>query len=432
MYLENSNGQQDDNDLKFIPLNIREPFRNKDSSWYPEIDTSLPTLSNISNSFIMGLSVPVDNSNLEARSFRTLDYLPRNEMNLENPMKQVLDNQFNNNQMLELQMNNAKKNLNNPNNNINNMNPASMSPGGMNPSGMNPGSMSPGSMNPSGMNPGSMSPGSMNPSGMNPGSMSPGSMNPSGMNPSSMSPGSMNPSDMNPSSMSPGSMNPNGMNPSSMSPGSMNPNGMTPGSMNQGNMNQGSMTPGSINPNNVSNMPNTNPMNLQQQQLSNDASFDLEYPSESLGEELHSYNNVDGCKSKETKRENILINNKQESIINTNDIIYGNDSLDIKGNDNLDIKEDDNLDINYEEFEIDLVHIELLRELNEETSYSSFFRGEGYNLLEEMDEIFSIISKDEDIINIFKSYNMPEPIYNLVINKIIKRTLENTTYKRGE
>ena len=70
----------------------------------------------------MGLSVPVDNSNLEARSFRTFQVLSRNEMNLENPMKQVLDNQFNNNQMLELQMNNAKKNLNNPNNNINSMN----------------------------------------------------------------------------------------------------------------------------------------------------------------------------------------------------------------------------------------------------------------------------------------------------------------------
>ena len=68
MYSENSNGQQEDNDLKFAPLNIREPFKNKDSSWYPSIDTSVPTLSNISNNFIMGLSVPVDNSNLEVKS----------------------------------------------------------------------------------------------------------------------------------------------------------------------------------------------------------------------------------------------------------------------------------------------------------------------------------------------------------------------------
>ena len=331
MYSENSNGQQEDNDLKFVPLNIREPFKNKDSSWYPAIDTSVPTLSNISNNFIMGLSVPVDNSNLEVRSFRTLDYLPRNEMKMGNPMQQVLDGQFNNSQMLEQQMNNV-----NPNNNQNN---------------------------------------------------------------------SMN------------NMNQNNMN-SNM----MNQNNMNPNMMNQNNMNQNNM-----NPNNMSNSPNINPMSLQEKQLSDDATFDLQYPSETPGEELFSYNKAEGCKKKDSERENTLNSNlsavKTVSTINAVSNKVDNNTL-------VDGYDDANFD--YEGFEINLIHMELLRELNEDTTHSDFFRGESYNLLEEIDDIFEIIKNDEDIINIFKAYSMPEPIYNLVINKIIRSTLENTTYKRGE
>lgn len=320
MYSENSNGQQEDNDLKFVPLNIREPFKNKDSSWYPSIDTSVPTLSNISNNFIMGLSVPVDNSNLEVRSFRTLDYLPRNGMNVGNPMQQVLDGQFNNNQMLEQQMNN-------PNNNTNN------------------------------------------------------------------------------------SMN------------NMNQSNMNPNMVNQSNMNT----------NNMSNSYNASPMSLQEKQLSGDSSFDLEYPSETPGEELFSYNKAEGCKKKDSERENTLNSSLSavnavstlKTVSNINDLSIKSDNDDIVNGYN-------NADYDYADFEINLIHMELLRELNEDTTHSNFFRGESYNLLEEIDEIFNIIKNDEDIINIFKAYSMPEPIYNLVINKIIKSTLENTTYKRGE
>ncbi|MDU5109891.1 MAG: hypothetical protein E6248_05560 [Clostridium sp.] len=356
MYSENSNGQQEDNDLKFVPLNIREPFKNKDSSWYPSIDTSVPTLSNISNNFIMGLSVPVDNSNLEVRSFRTLDYLPRNEMRIGNPMQQVLDGQFNNSQMLEKQMNNV-----NPNNNLNN------------------------------------------------------SMN-------NMNQNNMNQNNMNPNMMNQNNMNQNNMNPNMMNQNNINQNNMNPNIMNQNNMN-----PNNMNPNNMSNSQNVNPMSLQQKQLSDDASFDLEYPSETSGDELFSYNKAEGCKKKDSERENTLNNNlsavKTVSTINAVSNKVDNNTL-------VDGYDDANSD--YEGFEINLIHMELLRELNEDTTHSNFFRGESYNLLEEIDEIFDIIKNDEDIINIFKAYSMPEPIYNLVINKIIRSTLENTTYKRGE
>ncbi|TGY43265.1 hypothetical protein E5347_00185 [Clostridium sartagoforme] len=391
MYSENSNGQQEDNDLKFVPLNIREPFKNKDSSWYPEIDTSAPTLSNISNNFIMGLSVPVDNSNLEVRSFRTLDYLPRNEMKMGNPMQQVLDGQFNNNQMLEQQMNN-------PNTNSNNMNQNNMNPNMMNQNNMNQ-----------------------------------NNMNPNMMNQSNMNPNNMNPNMMNQNNMNQNYMNPNMMNQSNMNPNNMNPNMMNQSNMNQSNMNPNNMNPNMMNPNNMSNSSNASPMSLQEKQLSEDASFDLEYPSETPGEELFSYNNAGGCKNKDSERENTLNSNLSavntvstlKTVSNTNNLSINPDNDAI-----VDGYSHENLD--YEDFEINLIHMKLLRELNEDTTHSNFFRGESYNLLEEIDEIFNIIKNDEDIINIFKAYNMPEPIYNLAINKIIKSTLENTTYKRGE
>ena len=385
MYSENSNGQQEDNDLKFAPLNIREPFKNKDSSWYPAIDTSVPTLSNISNNFIMGLSVPVDNSNLEVRSFRTLDYLPRNEMKMGNPMQQVLDGQFNNNQMLEQQMNNPNTN---PNNSMNNMNINDMNPNNMNSNMMNQ-----------------------------------DNMNQNNMNSNMVNPNNMNQNNINPNMMNQGNMNQNKINPNMMNQGNMNQNNMNPNMMNQSN----------INPNNMSNFQNVNPMSLQEKQLSGDASFDLEYPSETSGEELFSYNKAEGCKKKDSERENTLNGNLSAvNTISTLKTVSNTNDLSIKSDSDVIVDEYNNADYNYADFEINLIHMELLRELNQDTIHSNFFRGESYNLLEEIDEIFNIIKNDEDIINIFKAYSMPEPIYNLVINKIIRSTLENTTYKRGE
>ena len=400
MYSENSNGQQEDNDLKFAPLNIREPFKNKDSSWYPSIDTSVPTLSNISNNFIMGLSVPVDNSNLEVRSFRTLDYLPRNEMKMGNPMQQVLDGQFNNNQMLEQQMNNPNTN---PNNSMNNMNINDMNQNNMNQNNMN-----------SNM---------MNQDNMNPNNMNQNMMNQDNMNSNMVNPNNMNQNNINPNMMNQGNMNQNKINPNMMNQGNMNQNNMNPNMMNQSN----------INPNNMSNFQNVNPMSLQEKQLSGDASFDLEYPSETSGEELFSYNKAEGCKKKDSERDNTLNGNLSAvNTISTLKTVSNTNDLSIKSDSDVIVDEYNNADYNYADFEINLIHMELLRELNEDTIHSNFFRGESYNLLEEIDEIFNIIKNDEDIINIFKAYSMPEPIYNLVINKIIRSTLENTTYKRGE
>ena len=406
MYSENSNGQQEDNDLKFVPLNIREPFKNKDSSWYPSIDTSVPTLSNISNNFIMGLSVPTDNSNLEVRSFRTLDYLPKNEIKIGNPMQQVLDGQFNNNQMLEQQMNNSNN---------------------------NPNMMNPNNMNQNNINPNMMNPNNMNQNNMNPNIMYPNNMNQNNMNPNMMYPNNMNENNINSNMMNPNNMNENNMTPNMMNPNNMNQKSINPNMMNQNTMNPNNMNPNIMNPSNMNNSSNVNPMSLQEKQLSGDASFDLEYPSETPGEELFSYNKADGCKKKDSERENALNNNiSAVNTLNTSKTVSNINDLSIKSNNDAILDGDNNSDYDYADFEINLIHMELLRELNEDTTHSNFFRGESYNLLEEIDEIFDIIKNDEDIINVFKAYSMPEPIYNLVMNKIIRSTLENTTYKRGE
>ena len=47
------------------------------------------------------------------------------------------------------------------------------------------------------------------------------------------------------------------------------------------------------------------------------------------------------------------------------------------------------------------------------------------NLNKKIDEIFNIIKKEESIIETFKVYNIPKPLSDLIIKKIIKISLEN-------
>lgn len=87
MYYNNLNRQEDD-DLKFMPLNINEQFTNRDSSWFPIIDMALPTFSEIPNSFDLGSSMPVDNFNSQGSSLNTLDYIQSNSVNVQSNMNQ--------------------------------------------------------------------------------------------------------------------------------------------------------------------------------------------------------------------------------------------------------------------------------------------------------------------------------------------------------
>ena len=65
MYYNNSNRKEDDDDLKFIPLNIKEPFAEKDSSWFPIVNMNSPNISSMTNNFILGFSSPKNGEKLD-------------------------------------------------------------------------------------------------------------------------------------------------------------------------------------------------------------------------------------------------------------------------------------------------------------------------------------------------------------------------------
>lgn len=277
MYYNNMNGKEDD-DLKFIPLNISEPFRDKDSTWFPIIDMALPTFSEVPNTFTLSFANtnPIDNSNLQVNTLNTLGYIQNDNSNLQNNGNKQVKN-FEKNFNLEYpsetlneelmsynKENKCKKNANNSinkNNNTTNIQ-------------------------------------------------------------KSTSDQMSNLNEMN---------NPNVMN---------NPNII----------------------NNPSGMNNTNNMN-----------------------------NTTGMQN---------INN--ESMINNRDYIE------------------------------EPIHMELLRNLNFDSYLNKSYRGEEENKLNQIDIIFGSIKNDNSIIETFKAYNMPRPIYELVIKKIIQLAVDEANCKRGD
>ncbi|MGG7144526.1 hypothetical protein ACQPVP_13875 [Clostridium nigeriense] len=238
MYYNNLNRQQEYDDLKFMPLNIREPFLDKDSSWFPIIDMALPTFSELSNNFLLGFATPVDNSNLQGNSLKTLDFIQNNNLNVQNAQ---------NNQSAE--------------------------------------------------------------------------------------------------------------------------------------------------------------------DFTKD--FNLEYPSETLSEELYSYNKDEGCKSINNSTNNMNMENTNMPNINMQNMNMQNMNNN-KGNQD------------------EPIHMNLLRNFNFEFYLDNSYRGESSNQIEEIDRIFNVIKGDNSIVETFKAYNIPKPISNLIIKKIIKITLENSKSKWGE
>ncbi|GAB6167760.1 hypothetical protein JCM1393_02200 [Clostridium carnis] len=53
-----------DDDLKFIPLNIKEPFSSKDSNWLPFINLNCQSTTNMTNNFIADFATPMLYENL--------------------------------------------------------------------------------------------------------------------------------------------------------------------------------------------------------------------------------------------------------------------------------------------------------------------------------------------------------------------------------
>lgn len=284
MSYNNRNVKSEDDDLKFIPLNVREPFIDKDSSWFPVIDLNLPSFSNIPQGFVLGFTAQTDNSNLVGTPLKTLDYVQSNNLNVKDTENPIEKKQF-------------------------------------------------------------------------------------------------------------------------------------------------------------------------------EEDFNLYYPSETLGEELPSYNKEDKCKKINTSTENINKNNinKSSQIQDmTNPQMQGMGNPQMQGINNpqmqdmtninnqgmnslktQDINQKDN-NINKKSMEnrssdfIEPIHMELLRNLDFESYLDTEYRGDEESKIKDIDRIFNIIKDDKSIVDTLKAYNLPKPIYDLIIKKIIKLTLENSKYKWGD
>ena len=271
------NGKEDD-DLKFIPLNISEPFRDKDSTWFPIIDMALPTFSEVPNTFTLSFANtnPIDNSNLQVNTLNTLGYIQNDNSNLQN----------NGNK----QVKNFEKN------------------------------------------------------------------------------------------------------------------------------------------------------------------FNLEYPSETLNEELMSYNKENKCKknannsiNKNNNTTNIqkstsdqmsnLNEMKNPNVMNNPNIINNPSGMNNTNNmNNTTGMQNINNEsmINNRDYIEEPIHMELLRNLNFDSYLNKSYRGEEENKLNQIDIIFGSIKNDNSIIETFKAYNMPRPIYELVIKKIIQLAVDEANCKRGD
>lgn len=277
MYYNNMNGKEDD-DLKFIPLNISEPFRDKDSTWFPIIDMALPTFSEVPNTFTLSFANtnPIDNSNLQVNTLNTLGYIQNDNSNLQN----------NGNK----QVKNFEKN------------------------------------------------------------------------------------------------------------------------------------------------------------------FNLEYPSETLNEELMSYNKENKCKKnannsinknnnttniqKSTSDQMSNLNEMKNPNVMNNPNIINNPSVMNNTNNMNNTTGMQNINnesmINNRDYIEEPIHMELLRNLNFDSYLNKSYRGEEENKLNQIDIIFGSIKNDNSIIETFKAYNMPRPIYELVIKKIIQLAVDEANCKRGD
>ena len=79
MYYNNLNRhreEDEEDDLKFIPLNIKEPFSEKDSNWFPIVNMNSPNINHMTNNFILGFSNSADGEMLDENFLKTIDYVP--------------------------------------------------------------------------------------------------------------------------------------------------------------------------------------------------------------------------------------------------------------------------------------------------------------------------------------------------------------------
>ncbi len=391
MYYNNMDGNEED--LKFIPLNITEPFRKKDSTWFPIIDMALPAFSEVPNSFTLKFVTPMDNSNLQGNTLKTLDYIQNNnsslqnnnqaakkfeeDFNLEYPSETLSEELFSYNK--DSKCKKGISNTNNQNNNANNIqkiNNNEMS----NFNGINNLNVS---NNSSGIN---------NSKGMN---NSTGISNQNWMN--------------NPNTME----NQNWIN---------NPN-LTNNQNWMNNTNAMENQNWANNPNTTNNLNTMNNSNFNNNNTSNPNMMNNDNAINNMNW-MNNPNPIDNS--------NIINNPKAVNYPNTMNNPNGtNNSNAINSQDgiqNMNTKPMTNKRDDIEE----PIHMELLRNLSFGDYLTKSYRGEENSNLDKVDMIYGSVKNDNSIMETFKAYNIPKPIYQLITKKIIKLTLDDENCKREE
>ena len=329
MYYNNITGNEDD-DLKFIPLNISEPFRGKDSTWFPIIDIALPAFSEIPNSFASSFSTPFDNSNVQPNTLKTLDFIQGDNANLQKNNQQLQNFE----QDFDLEYPSEIFNEELPSYNKNEMCKQNTSKNNMMQQGQGQQNMIP-------QGQGQQNIGSQN-------------MMPQGQ-------GQQNTSSQN--------MMPQGQGQQNTSSQNIMPQG-------QGYQNTG--------------LQNMMPQGQGQQNTG----------SQNMMPQGQGYQN--------TGLQNMMTQGQGQQ--NTgNQIDTGNSQY-----------------INNRGYLEEPIHMDILRNLTFEDYLIKPYRGEDENQINQIDNIFKMINNDKSITDTFKAYNVPRPIYELIIKKIIKMTLDNS------
>lgn len=85
----NKSNKEENEDLKFIPLNIKEPFIEEDSNWIPMINMNYPNVNNMTNNFMFGFSSPKVIKSTEYLS--SIDYDDTNTYKASNGKDNILN-----------------------------------------------------------------------------------------------------------------------------------------------------------------------------------------------------------------------------------------------------------------------------------------------------------------------------------------------------
>lgn len=82
--MENNNKLMDfkDDDLKFMPLKVDNPFSGSESNWFPLVNLDSPNINNFINNFIFGFSTPMVPGKIDDNFYKNIEYFNDNQSHM--------------------------------------------------------------------------------------------------------------------------------------------------------------------------------------------------------------------------------------------------------------------------------------------------------------------------------------------------------------